>query len=286
APANDPRPPPGAGPRTLVCCRAVVRVADHAHAVLGRPVGLPAGKPRRRPTPADRPVEERPAGAHADARHRWWQPAAAGGRVATGETQRIAETLIPAAAPKSEEGVWVARQAPRALLLVVVKAAGADLDAQMAAMDRIRSAFKSAPAARGLTLQMSGTPLFAVDSRTSIEREVRWLAIAGTVLMSSLLLLAFASPTALVVAMLPVATGVLGGIAAVSLGFGGVHGITLGFGSTLIGEAVDYAIYYLIQARGHDRSGWRHWLSTGWPTVRLGLLTSVCGFAALAFSGF
>jgi hypothetical protein len=42
---------------------------------------------------------------------------------------------------------------------------------------------------------------------------------------------------------------VLAGIAAVSLGFGQVHGITLGFGTTLIGEAVDYAIYYLIQAR-------------------------------------
>ena len=53
--------------------------------------------------------------------------------------------------------------------------------------------------------------------------------------------------------MLPVATGVLAGIAAVSLGFGQVHGMTLGFGTTLIGEAVDYAIYYLIQARGGDR---------------------------------
>ena len=50
--------------------------------------------------------------------------------------------------------------------------------------------------------------------------------------------------------MLPVATGVVAGIAAVSLGFGQVHGMTLGFGTTLIGEAVDYAIYYLIQARG------------------------------------
>jgi predicted exporter len=62
-----------------------------------------------------------------------------------------------------------------------------------------------------------------------------------------------------------------------------VHGITLGFGTTLIGEAVDYAIYFLIQARA---GGWRLWLRSGWPTVRLGLLTSICGFAALVFSGF
>jgi len=69
----------------------------------------------------------------------------------------------------------------------------------------------------------------------------------------------------------------------VSLVFGGVHAITLGFGTTLIGEAVDYAIYYLIQARA---GGWRHWQRAGWPTMRLGLLTSICGFAALMFSGF
>ena len=42
-------------------------------------------------------------------------------------------------------------------------------------------------------------------------------------------------------------SGVIGGIAAVSLAFGFVHGITLGFGVTLIGEAVDYAIYLLTQ---------------------------------------
>jgi predicted exporter len=203
----------------------------------------------------------------------------------TGETQRIAESMIPATAPRSEAGVWVARQAPRALLLVVVQAAGADLDGQLAAMQRIGAAFRDL-AAPGLTLKMSGAPVFSVDSRARIEHEVKWLAITGTLLMSTLLLLAFASPTALAVAMLPVATGVVGGIAAVALGFGSVHGITLGFGSTLIGESVDYAIYYLIQARGQGGNGWRQWLASGWPTVRLGLLTSVCGFAALAFSGF
>jgi predicted exporter len=74
----------------------------------------------------------------------------------------------------------------------------------------------------------------------------------------------------------------------VSLVFGSVHGLTLGFGSTLIGETVDYAIYYLIQARGAGvaGTGWQRWRDLNWPTVRLGLLTSVCGFAALVFSGF
>ncbi len=207
----------------------------------------------------------------------------------TGETQRIAEGLIPADAPRSEEGVWASRQGGRALLMVTTRAEGSDLDAMATAIAAVRSGF--APlAAQGLELKLSGAPLFGVDSRARIELEVHWLALAGTVLMSALLLVAFASPVALGVAMLPVASGVLAGIAAVSLGFGTVHGMTLGFGSTLIGEAVDYAIYYLIQARGGRElaqgAGWRHWLRTGWPTLRLGLLTSICGFAALCFSAF
>lgn len=205
----------------------------------------------------------------------------------SGETQRIAESLIPARSPKTEQGVWAGRQQPRALLMATIHATGADIDSQAAAIATVRQAFEPL-AARGLTLQLSGAPVFSVDSRARIEREVRMLAIAGALLMSTLLLLAFASPRALAVAALPVATGVLAGIVAVSLGFGSVHGMTLGFGSTLIGESVDYAIYYLIQSRRDEqgRGGWTAWVRGSWPTVRLGLLTSVCGFAALLLSGF
>jgi predicted exporter len=47
----------------------------------------------------------------------------------TGETQRIAEGLIPASSPRSEHGVWASRTAPRALILATTHAAGSDLDA-------------------------------------------------------------------------------------------------------------------------------------------------------------
>jgi predicted exporter len=70
--------------------------------------------------------------------------------------------------------------------------------------------------------------------------------------------------------------------------------MTLGFGTTLIGEAVDYAIYYLIQSgttRQEQNAGAQNaasglWLRESWPTVRLGLFTSLIGFAALVFAGF
>ena len=201
----------------------------------------------------------------------------------TGETQRIAESLIPTSSPRMDHGVWASRDAPRALLLLTTQASGADLDAQKATIAAVRSAFAAQPTAAGLRLVISGAPLFAVDSRDRIEHEAQLLGAAGLVLIGLLLAAAFASFRALAVSMLPVATGVVAGIATVGLVFGNVHGLTLGFGSTLIGEAVDYAIYFLMQARA---GGWRHWRSASWPTVRLGLLTSVCGFAVLVFSGF
>jgi len=220
----------------------------------------------------------------------------------TGETLRMAEAMLPAQAPRVDGGVWVSRSAARAILVATARADGADLDAQEAALQLVSRSFLkyetthvASHEAKGLRLVLSGASTFAVASRTQIKSEVERLAIAGGVAIVGLMLAAFGgSVRTLGTAVLPVASGVLAGIAAVSLLFGNVHGITLGFGTTLIGEAVDYAIYYLIQARplagglalaGVD-AGAKRWLADSWPTVRLGLWTSLCGFAALVFSGF
>lgn len=209
----------------------------------------------------------------------------------TGETMRIAEGMTPASSPRTEQGVWVSREAPRAIMLAITKASGSDLDAQATTMALVRSEYARATQSLGAgapRLLMSGAPVFSVQSRDKIKGEAIRLALIGGIVIGCLLLLAFASPRALVIAVLPVATGVVAGTAAVALVFGTVHGLTMGFGSTLIGETIDYAIYYLIQARGAavPGTGWQRWRDLNWPTVRLGLLTSVCGFAALVFSGF
>lgn len=212
----------------------------------------------------------------------------------TGETLRMAEHMLPAQAPRSEGGVWVSRDGARAVLLATTHANGGDLDGQERALALVHSRFAQQQDISGLSLLVSGAGSFAVASRAQIKTEVEKLAMAGGVIVIGLLLLSFGSLRTLLTALLPVSTGVLAGIAAVSLAFGNVHGITLGFGTTLIGEAVDYAIYYLIQAKStghtahtaHAGGGARRWLQVGWPTVRLGLWTSLCGFAALLFSGF
>ncbi len=210
----------------------------------------------------------------------------------TGESVRMAQAMTPATAPASRDGVWVSRDGRRAVLLAFTRADGADMDGQAAAVGAVRDAFERLahplPAAQRPRLELSGPGVMGMQSRQMIEQEVDHLAKLGTAIMVGLLLLSFGSLRALSVALLPVASGVLAGIASVSLIFGEVHGFTLGFGTTLIGEAVDYAIYYLIQAgviQGAD-GGARGWLRRSWPTVRLGLWTSLAGFAALAASGF
>src|SRR6185436_11565035 len=94
----------------------------------------------------------------------------------------------------------------------------------------------------------------------------------------------YRSPRVLGLSFVPVASGAAAGVAAVSLGFGSVHGITLGFGVTLIGEGVDYAIFLFTRATPGVAP--RETLEGIWPTLRLGVLTSICGFSAMLFSGF
>ena len=204
----------------------------------------------------------------------------------SGEMVQLLDQLSSTTRPTLVDGAWASRDGTRALMLMQTRAAGSDTDAQQAAMRTIRQAFDTAagitPAAR---LVMTGPGVFSVTSRNTIQSQVSRLSIISTALIATLLLLVYRSVTALALGLLPVISGALAGIAAVSLGFGAVHGITLGFGTALIGEAVDYSIYLFVQSdqQGSDQ---RNWVKRFWPTVRLGVLTSIFGFASLLLSGF
>ncbi|WP_310447174.1 MMPL family transporter [Thiobacillus sp.] len=206
----------------------------------------------------------------------------------TGEFMQLLEAMGNSAQPQSDDGVWVARDGQRALLLARTRAEGADIDGQATAVAAIRSAFQ-AVAAPGTRLALTGPGPFSVNARATIKDDVTRLSGIGMAIIVGLLLLVYRSPTALMLGLLPVLSGALAGVAAVSLGFGVVHGITLGFGTALIGEAVDYSIYLFMQSEQEDAAAGdprRHWIATYWPTIRIGVLTSVFGFASLLFSGF
>ena len=202
----------------------------------------------------------------------------------TGEMMTLLDQMSSNQPPRTDYGVWVSRDGGRALLLVRTRAAGSDTDGQQQAVEAIQAAFGAVLAgsgAPGAQLVMSGPGVFAVQARANIKSQVARLSIISSVLIVALLLLVYRSVTALLLGLVPVVSGALAGIAAVALGFGVVQGVTLGFGVTLIGEGVDYSIYLFVQSASNT-----DWRRSVWPTIRLGMLTSVCGFAVLLASSF
>ncbi|WP_229007376.1 MMPL family transporter [Methylophilus sp. Leaf408] len=210
----------------------------------------------------------------------------------TGEMLQLLDAFSGSSRPDMFESAWASRDGNTALLLMQTSAAGSDTDAQKLAMQAISTAFDQAVniSASGIkpTLLMTGPGVFSVIARDTIKMQVRVIFIVSSVLIALLLLAVYRSKIALLLGFLPVATGILAGIASVSLAFGVVHGITLGFGTALIGEAVDYSIYLFMQTEhgGNREQNRKKWVATVWPTVRLGVLTSVFGFASLLMSGF
>lgn len=224
----------------------------------------------------------------------------------TGEVATLVSRLDSGAQPSSQDGVWASRDGKRAVLVVQTAGAGSDTDAQARAIAAVQHAFDTAtralPNPASYHLLMTGPGVFSVETRDNIKHDVARLSAVSLVLIVALLLVVYRSPLTLVLGLLPVLSGVAAGLAAVSLAFGTVHGITLGFGTTLIGEAVDYSIYLFVQSSRTQTRGTAtsaagsssvrgdaalsQWIATYWPTIRLGVLTSICGFASMLFSGF
>jgi predicted exporter len=201
----------------------------------------------------------------------------------SGELLRLIEQLTPGATPATRDGVWFSAAYKRALLVAQTRAPASDIDAQESALASIRDAFARMHASPVRVL-LAGPGVFSVMTRERVKGDAWRLSLAATALIGALLLALYRSLRVLGLGLLPVASGALAGIAAVSLEFGSVHGITLGFGVTLIGEGVDYAIYLFVQKPADNPP--QAAFARIWPTLRLGVATSVCGFSALLFSGF
>jgi predicted exporter len=206
----------------------------------------------------------------------------------TGEILTLLSQIRDQKQPNSRDGVWFSPDGQRALLVAQTRQPGFDIASEEKALATLDGAFvavqKSVPGAAAARLRLSGPGVFAVHTKAEMKEDISRLSLIATVLVAAILLSVYRSPRILVLALVPVASGALAGIAAVSLGFGFVHGITLGFGVTLIGEAVDYAIYLFTQTAPGTAPDAT--LPRIWPMLQLGVLVSVCGFSAMLFSSF
>jgi predicted exporter len=206
----------------------------------------------------------------------------------TGEAIGLARTLAGEAQRRVRDGVWVSSDESRTLILAQTKAPGFDLDAQESDLTAIRQSFEAAQKAsdggESVRMLVTGPGTFGVKTRAQMKHDVTIYSAIASAGIIGLLLIAYRSLLVLGLTLVPVVSGALAGLAAVGLWFGFVHGITIGFGVTLIGEAVDYAIYLFAQTS--RRGGAGATLERIWPTLRLGVLVSICGFAAMLFSSF
>ena len=202
----------------------------------------------------------------------------------TGEYLRLLQRWRGERPLRRMEGVYFSADGAMSLMLLAVRDTGTDLARQAEAVAAIREGFAAA-APKGARLLLSGPGVIAVETRESIRSDTRRLSLTASLIVVVFLFLAFRSWRVILLSAVPLATGILGGLAACALVFGTVHGITIAFGSTLLGIAVDYPMHFFSHLRRVSRSPAEPLLRI-WPTLRLGVLTTLIGFSALFFSDY
>ncbi len=202
----------------------------------------------------------------------------------TGEWQRLLKGWLAPQGPVLKRGVWFSRDGQRALLLARTRASGFDIAAQADALEQVRARFQTLRADPAMKLALGGPGPLSVESNRRITHDATWLSALNSGLVMLLLFGVYRSFRVLGLGLVPLLTGVASGAAATRLAFGDIHGITLGFGATLIGVAADYPNHFFTHLSPRETPA--RAMARIWPTLRLGLLTNVAGFAAMLFSGF
>jgi predicted exporter len=138
-----------------------------------------------------------------------------------------------------------------------------------------------------LEVELSALSRFAVRAAGSMRTDIARISIASSVGILTLFLAAFRSARLIAIASLPLAAGLLVGLATCLALFGRVNGLTLAFGGALVGVCIDYPIHLLAHwlQKDDDPDGTAA-LASVWPGIRLGAATSFAAFAALAGTGF
>ena len=133
----------------------------------------------------------------------------------------------------------------------------------------------------------AGGALFAAASKTAAEAESKAMSIAGTLATFALLLWVFRSARVFWLA-LPLAAGMLTGLAAALAVFGKVHILTIVIGTSLVGMLVDFPLHWLAPSvfrqpengKWSSESAMKHVL----PSFAVSLMITVLGYALLWFT--
>ncbi len=186
--------------------------------------------------------------------------------------------------PEQIHGVWFSRDHQRALLLAEMRAQDGRLESQEEAVAAIRETYEDIRRP-GLRMILTGPAAFAVESGEDIRNDVRVLTWLAVICVSLFLLLVYRSVPRVLLVFTPLFMGVAAATACILMLHGQIHGITLAFGITLAGVAVDYPIH-LMTGLTNRAAGQKDYAAKIWPTLRLGVLSTVIAYAAFLMSGF
>jgi len=137
----------------------------------------------------------------------------------------------------------------------------------------------------GAALLVAGGPLYAEQGRVQATREISWIGGVATTGIVLLLLLALRHVRALL-ALVPVAVGLLSGAIACVAVFGSIHILTLVIGASLIGVAVDFPLHWLGKCYGLHSWEPGDALRRVLPGLSMSLAASLIGYLALLFTPF
>ena len=172
-------------------------------------------------------------------------------------------------------------------LILQSRFAALDSDLHSRLQAAIRANFDTLNQSSGGTfrLSMAGVPVFSVAAHGEISQDVTLVSVVSSVAVAVVFLLLFQSFSALHwVMMIQIASFVVGALAT-ALVFGTVHSLTLALGGSLIGICTDYPIHVMVHCAKHRNSP----LAAArllWPSLVMGGLTTVVGYAALGLTGF
>ena len=133
----------------------------------------------------------------------------------------------------------------------------------------------------------AGGALFAAASKSAAEAESQTMSLVGTLATFALLLWVFRSARVFWLA-LPLAAGMLTGLAAALAVFGEVHILTIVIGTSLVGMLVDFPLHWLAPSvfrqpeneKWSSESAMKHVL----PSFAVSLTITVLGYALLWFT--
>lgn len=164
-------------------------------------------------------------------------------------------------------------------LLVETAAPAFDLGAQGAAVDALRRSLANVP-----DIRLYGSGVYGTDLQAAVRSESTLFSTLASLVLAGLVWWRFRSANALIGIALPLLAGGSGAMLVLTLLPGQVHGITLAFGFTLLGVAIDYPLHLFTHLTRSDSPvpdlGRRVW-----PTLRLGIASTLIAYGAFLFSG-